>query len=329
MVSSDALWHLQKREKIINKHPEILNLCGPFYPSFIVIIILVGIQWLFWINMKNDVSFLWIGFLAWINANTFYYSLSIFTHENTHGLVFGWKYRLLIAIIMEMGMLTFGGTWEYINIHYSLHHPHLNDKNKDPDCPGLADTLIRNKLKQYDSTLAKIIIPLVELLPCGVFFIRAFPFPFQKNDRSFKIVHKRGKQEQILVSISLITYGILIYYRMWNSILFAMWSVSFFLGRWCISLNGQAIAEHYSSNADKNTSPSKSTYNRLENLLNFNTGYHDEHHTFPNVSWFYLPKIRQISPDDFQNENHYSYFTLWFNWVWNGFNTEHYRTCKD
>jgi sphingolipid delta-4 desaturase len=79
---------------------------------------------------------------------------------------------------------------------------------------------------------------------------------------------------------------------------------------WGITFRGQSIAEHHIYHQGK----TYSTYS-WTNILFFNTGYHDEHHTFPQVSWIHLPKIKRLAPEYFTNDNPYSYLQWWWRWA--------------
>ena len=81
------------------------------------------------------------------------------------------------------------------------------------------------------------------------------------------------------------------------------------VGNWGATFKGQSIAEHNIYQDGK----TYSTY-RWTNILFFNTGYHDEHHTFASVPWIYLPKVKKTAPEYFTNTNPYSYIEIW--WIW-------------
>lgn len=98
------------------------------------------------------------------------------------------------------------------------------------------------------------------------------------------------------------------------------------------SLQGQSIAEHYRIGLGPDageTDPTNSTYFLAENILGFNTGYHDEHHTFPKVAWARLPELKRRFPDEFgKHVNPRRYLDLWFDWAIHGFETGYFRMCK-
>merc|ERR1712129_651921 len=55
------------------------------------------------------------------------------------------------------------------------------------------------------------------------------------------------------------------------------------------------------------------------NYVNFNVGYHNEHHDFPKIAWSRLPRVREIAPEwDEHLPHHDSYCAV----IWN-FITDH------
>lgn len=314
MVSEDSFYHINRRKEIELKYPEVKNLQGPYYPSIIFIVILVLIQLClgFYIQ-KIEMSWWLVGICSYINANTLFYSLTTFIHENSHGLVLGWKYRWLCAIIIEIGTVSFGDQWVYTQVHYYLHHPHLNDKSKDSECPriGHVSNLPENNKYLYS---------ILELFPLG-FLLNGTISNTKKKKKSSSYIRYVLLFECILI----VLYHA--YHSNWLIILFNIWSISLFASRWCISHHGQSISEHYSEFYNKNK-PTQSTYLFMENIIGFNTGYHDEHHTFPKIPWSRLPTLKKIAAKDFNNINHIPYYKLWFNWFKHGFSTDRFRYCN-
>merc|ERR1719387_3304727 len=150
----------------------------------------------------------------------------------------------------------------------------------------------------------KYVVPFVEMLPLGTMMTQGQ----LSNNAQHSSTQNMKKPQAVLIAVSASVYGVLVYLKMWNAILFAAWTTSLCASRWCIALHGQSIAEHYRHNfeAKQNgmeVAPTHSTYHSVENVIGFNTGYHDEHHTFPNVPWYHLPKLRRAAPGVFNNVN--------------------------
>jgi len=95
------------------------------------------------------------------------------------------------------------------------------------------------------------------------------------------------------------------------ALLYHLWALSLFLGKCGIWNLGQSLSEHAGSD---DVNPTRSYYGWL-NVLLFNTGYHNEHHTFPNVAWTRLPKLRKRAPQVFSSETTKGYFGYWLDHV--------------
>merc|ERR1719261_790268 len=161
MVAKDAQWHIDRRKDVLKKSPELAQLDGMFYGSAPCVVVLVAIQWYLWSVVNQWQSYLAIGLCAWLNSTTLFYSLSTFIHENSHGLVLGWRNRLWAACLIEAGFCSFGEQWEYTIVHYSMPHPQLNDSSKDSECPAKGHVAV-----QPDGFM-KYVVPFIEMLPLG------------------------------------------------------------------------------------------------------------------------------------------------------------------
>lgn len=326
MVSSDANWHLRRRKRIERQHGTDIGKLRGVIPteSIICIVALVGVQWGIWafvtrfLLLSRPLHVVIIGVLSWINSNTFLYMLGTFIHENSHGLVLGASTgrKVLTALFIELGLCSFGEQWEYTHVHYVMHHPHLNS-DKDSECP------VMGHVAYVPGGWRRIAFPLIELIPLGVLLTTG------NLSNNVQRVAIPIVPRIIIAMTSILVYMTLSYFKMWPAILLSAWSVSFFSSRWCISLHGQSIAEHYKHDhrPQSSNAPTRSTYFWLENVLGFNTGYHDEHHTFPDIAWCNLPVVRRTCPDVFNNSQPKRYFELWWEWCSHGFDTEYFRVC--
>merc|ERR1711904_196664 len=323
MVSADSMWHINRRKEVLKLRPDAKQLEGVCPFSAPIIVALVMIQWWIWscVNQlpSSLLGYLTMGLLAWFNSTTLFYSLSTFIHENSHGLILGWNNRLAAACLIEGAFCSFGEQWEYTVVHYSMHHPQLNESAKDSECPAKGHVAVQPE------DFTKYLVPILEMLPLGTMITQGQ----LSNNAQHSSTQNMFVPRVVLCCVSATVYSVLIYLQMWHAMLFAAWTTSLYASRWCIALHGQSIAEHYHHNRQpsKDVAPTFSTYHTLENLIGFNTGYHDEHHTFPNVSWYNLPKLRKMAPQVFKYENDRRYTDLWWEWATHGFETTRFRIC--
>jgi len=327
MPSEDAMWHINRKRAMLKADPKAKALEGPYYPSFPLVLLLDGVQFALWYFVQHHVeSYLLMGLLAWFNACTIFYSLSTFIHENSHGLILGriqgYDTRLFCACLIELAFCSFGEQWEYTIVHNHLHHPHLNDDEKDSECPDEGHVAVQPK------DWKKWVVPWVELLPLGTLLTRG-----QLSNNAKHNEHQMEFPQNVLRLVTACVFIVLGVYLAWyKAMLFCVWTTSLYASRWNIALHGQSIAEHYRIGLGPDageTDPTNSTYFLAENILGFNTGYHDEHHTFPKVAWARLPELKRRFPDEFgKHVNPRRYLDLWFDWAIHGFETGYFRMCK-
>merc|ERR1711907_57826 len=205
MVSSDSMWHLNRRKEVEAKYPHVKKLDGMCPYSAPILIALVVGQWYIWTCVNQLESYLLIGFLAWLNSTTLFYSLSTFIHENSHGLVLGWKNRLAAACIIEAAFCSFGEQWEYTVVHYSMHHPQLNDNSKDSECPAQGHVAV------LPEGPIKYLICFAELFPLGTLLTQGQ----LSNNAQHSSTQNMLVPRMTLIGVSLTVYGTLVYLQMW------------------------------------------------------------------------------------------------------------------
>lgn len=304
-MSSDSQWHAERSKQILKDYPEIKNYFGNYPLSIVYILFLVALQWsIAW--LVRDLPWWMLGLVALFVGQFILHSLSVFIHEAAHNLILQGKIGSNISLfLIELGSLSFGKSLTYISKHGKSHHMHLNDYQYDYEWWDR---------QQAEFTSSKLWWRLLEttihLIPGGVVATEFLVDCFVPSDQREFSSLKKPK----ILNILLITTSFLLYTLAWLLIspkgaLYLVWSLTLMVSNWGITFKGQSICEHHIYQEGK----TYSTYS-WSNILFFNTGYHDEHHTFLSIPWVYLPKVKQIAPEYFTNENPHSYVYWW--WLW-------------
>ena len=305
-MSIDSQWHTSRSKEILKRYPEIKQYFGNYPLSIAAIASLVSLQWfLAW--LVRDLAWWQVGAIAFLVGQFILHSLGVFVHEAAHNLIFKSKLGSNLALFLIVcGSLSFGESLTYIGVHGKTHHRELNDYQYDYE---LSD---RNLAKfATDNIYWRIAESLLHLLPGGVIITDIIISRLVAPDRRQIKPAKISARLNVLLTLT----SLFLYIFAWLAIapqaaLYLFWSLTLMAGNWGITFRGQSIAEHHIYQQGK----TYSTYS-WTNILFFNTGYHDEHHTFPQVAWIYLPKIEQIAPEYFTNENPHSYFRWWWWWA--------------
>lgn len=304
-MSVDRQWHVTRSKQILKDHPEIKQYFGNYPLSVIPILALVALQWsMAW--LVRDLSWWQIGLISLFIGQFILHSLAVFVHEAAHNLVFKGKFgSALTLFLIDLGSLSFGKSLTYIGIHGKSHHRYLNEYDRDYEWWD-------KKRSEFLTSHAvwRIAETILHLLPGGVVVADLILDIFVPVEpRTIESAHQPLYLKVLLLTTSISLYAIAWYFISWQAFLYLFWSLTLMVGNWGVTFKGQSIAEHH-INGDRKT---YSTYH-WTNLLFFNTGYHDEHHTFANIAWIHLPKVKAIAPEYFTNENPDSYFRLW--WLW-------------
>ena len=305
-MSADRQWHVERSQKILQAYPEIKEYFGNYPLSIIYIVALSLLQWCLAYLVK-DMSWWLIGLISLLIGQFILHSLAVFVHEAAHNLVLKGRFGSALTLwLIELGSLSFGKSLTYVSIHGKSHHRYLNDYEQDYEWwdKRQSNFLTQNPYWRLGETL-------VHLLPGGVAItdlVMALIIPAES--RQLKSAYKPTYFNVLLIVTSLSLYAAAWYFISWQATLYLFWSLTLVVSNWGITFKGQSIAEHHIYQAGK----TYSTY-QWTNLPFFNTGFHDEHHTFANVAWIHLPKIKKIAPEYFTNDNPYSYAQLWWQWA--------------
>jgi len=138
--------------------------------------------------------------------------------------------------------------------------------------------------------------------------------PFFYAFRPYFKTPKKVSGMEILNAILCISYAYLIqYYFSGRAVSYLLMST--YIGLSVHPVSAHVIAEHYEFFKSQDTF----SYYGCINYLNFNMGYHVEHHDFPNIAWYKLPQLRKIAPEFYNTLPEIdSYFLVIFKYIFDG-----------
>jgi len=276
---SDFLWimteepHRSRRMAILKAHPEVTKLMGHEPATKFVIVGVVFLQIFMAYALRNthplSLPFVICAYAIGATAN---HNLFLAIHEITHNLAFkGIAANKMLAMIAN---LPIGVPYCSAFKKYHLeHHKHLGEDGIDTDLPTQFELICLNNV------LGKVFFATFQ-----IFFYALRP-GFVRTQIPTRW-HLFNLLFQVLFDYILITtLGL-------NSFIYLLLS-SFLAGSLHPSA-GHFIAEHYVW--DGLHQETYSYYGPL-NALNYNVGYHNEHHDFPSVPWTRLPALRRLAPE--------------------------------
>lgn len=328
-VSPQARRHLQMRKDALAVHPALRKLAGPDRRTAFAIPVLLGLHWtMAW--YVSDTNLLVVFLAAFFFGQFVIHATGALVHETAHRLVFrGDRAKLAFDLGLETILASFGKQLTYQHEHLSSHHPYMGDYERDYEHEDLCAFKAREMVVQGRPRLQRALTVatlVVHLLPFGfIISDEIFPRVYRRlsghvtGDRERHIDATRPPlwQKRLFIAWSLgvnlvlfLLFGVLGW-------LYHNWALSIFLGKCGISNLGQSLSEHPGDDAE---TPTRSTYGWVNRFL-FNTGYHNEHHTFPNVAWSQLPELTRKAPDVFSARAEKSYLGYWWEHVTRDFKT--------
>ena len=281
--------HSERRKIILVKHPDIVKLYGtdpitfPIVVSIVLLQLLVAyyIQWASW-----PVLFL----ASWVVSATLNHSLQTAVHELSHNLCFATPVLNKWTAIFCNLPTAFPSSVSFQRYHFDHHHS-LGVDDIDPDVPTYAEVnvFVNSALKCLWLTLQPIFY--------------AFR-PTIIRPKSF------GKWEAINFTIC-IAFDLFVLY-VWGIKPLAYFILGTILGLGFHPAAAHLIAEHYETISGQETY----SYYGPANWLNFNVGYHNEHHDFPRIPWTRLPELTRMAPEFYLALPYYtSYLALMYAYI--------------
>ncbi len=278
--------HFSRTREILKKHPDIRQLNGrnPYTGLIAVSCVLIQVAGAYFLQDQPwwAIALVAYCFGAFVNHVTL-----VIIHEAAHYLLFqNRNLNMIFGLIVNMPSLlpSFASFQKY----HLKHHAHQGIHEIDLDMPEAWEArLVGNSAIM--KALWLLFFPIVQ---------------------TFRIVRvsKEVAAFDMWTAINWVTqiaFIATIYYFIGGMGLLYMF-LSFYFSVSLHPLGGRWIQEHFVVHEDQET---YSYYGGL-NTIQFNIGYHNEHHDFPGVAWDKLPKIREAAPE--------YYDTLYYHKSWTG-----------
>ena len=336
-LSPQARRHKELRRAALQLAPELKQLAGTQPLTALALPILLAIHWsLAWALSHTNVLIVFVA--AFSVGQLTIHSAGALVHETAHKLIFrGRRSKLLFDLGLEFILGSYGKQLAYQHEHISSHHPHLGDYERDYEHEDICAFRARQMLKSRNPRTQRVLTVLtlcLHALPLG-FLLGEIVLPWLSarlsgqpvRDPSRDIGASRPPRAEVwlFVAVSLLSNAAMFMLFGALGLLYHIWSLSLFLGKLGISNLGQSLSEHAGSD---DVNPTRSTYGWINWLL-FNTGYHSEHHTFPNVPWTRLPRLHRLAPQVFGNAAERSYLRYWWEHVRNDFSASRHTPLHD
>jgi sphingolipid delta-4 desaturase len=237
-------------------------------------------------------KFVWLA--TYVISGTLNHSLSISFHEIGHNLAFGNHRPIANRILGYIANLPLCIPSSVTFKKYHIdHHKFQGDDTLDPDLPTYFEAWL------FQSRIGK------------VFYIAAQPLLYAVRPL-LRVPKPVTLLEVINLLIELVFDAMIMYFLGRKSLVYLLFGTALGLGLHPIS--GHFISEHYIFVEGYET---YSYYGPL-NYLTYNVGYHNEHHDFPNIPGYLLPKLKKIAPDYYDNlPCHYSWVKVLIDFIRN------------
>ena len=321
--SPQARRHNDMRRQAIAAHPELRDVNGADPRTVFALPVLLALHWgMAW--LVSDASILVIFVAAFFVGQLVIHATGGLVHETAHKLIFREpRPKLAFDIGLEWILGSYGKQLTYQHEHLTSHHPYIGEYERDYEHEDICAFQSRMRLRHDNPVVQHVLtgftlvlhaLPLGfligdEVLPRLNAWISGRP---QKDpQRRIEATQPPAWQMRLFIGVSILSnLTMLLLLGPW-ALLYHLWALSLFLGKLGIWNLGQSLSEHEGTD---DQAPSRSTYGWINWLL-FNTGYHNEHHTFPNVAWTRLPMLARTAPEVFTAKAEKSYFGYWLDHI--------------
>ncbi|MDF0600034.1 fatty acid desaturase [Psychromarinibacter sp. C21-152] len=322
-ISPQARRHNEMRKAAIAAHPELGGVSGADPRTVLALPVLLALHWgIAW--AVSDAALCVIFLAAFVPGQLLIHSAGGLVHETAHRLIFRRdRAKLAFDLGLEWILGSYGKQLIYQHEHITSHHPYIGDYERDYEHEDICAFQSRMQLRSDNPRLQHVLTGLtlfIHALPLGpIIGDEIFPKlnawitgrPQSDPERHVPASRPPKWQMRLFIGVSILSnLTLLLLLGPW-ALLYHIWALSLFLGKLGIWNLGQSLSEHEGTDDD---APSRSTYGPINWLL-FNTGYHNEHHTFPNVAWTRLPLLTRTAPEVFTAKADKTYAGYWLEHV--------------
>lgn len=331
MISPSAKWHIQRRKEIIAAHPEVKGI-KKYNPYALITIILIPVIHFSCAYASQYLSILEIFFLAWFVGGLCVFAQFNNSHEICHGLVHPKIKGRLREWLLHFASLPSiaAGTYTLFRWGHLPHHSLLGTESFDeaknfltaeaPDIELLTDVYYY-ELTHHSDENPKPLLPFVfKHRPLRLFFtVVVFPvvlpfmdavlvpitmlFAYFKGFFVEQSKNYRKKVHSILIQLILVWSLMIILFLIAGPLAILYLFLSGVSGRGLFFHPGLlfAISTHKTWGDKNNFQPTTSTYGWLPTLVLMKINYHVEHHDFPDIPRRYLPQLKKLAPEFYDN----------------------------
>jgi sphingolipid 4-desaturase/C4-monooxygenase len=322
-ISDQARHHIELRRKVIAARPDALALAGTDPGGTLAALALLALHWTT-VWAVSHTNLLVVFLTAFFFGQLVLHAAGALIHETAHGLVFRDRPRkLAFDLVLEAITTSFGRQLTYQHEHITSHHPFLGNYERDYEHEDICRFLARRSYRARHRRAQRLLTAaelIVHLVPLGFLLAdEIFPRLYGRltgsasRDAHRDIGASRAPawERRLFIAVSFAVNILLFACFGFLGWLYHIWSLSLFLGKCGVTNLGQSLSEHPGDDA---AAPTRSTY-WWGNAILFNSGFHHEHHTFPDVAWSRLPRLKAMAPDAFDRPGERSYVRCWWDHV--------------
>jgi len=281
--------HATRRKLILAKYPQMRELFTT-EPKTALIVAGIFVGQLIAAYWARNASWGPLLLVAYLFGGTVNHSLQLAVHELSHNLC--WKSPAANKWTAFFANLVTGMPSAITFQRYHMeHHQSQGVDGIDTDIPT------EFEIKFFDRAWKKVIW----------LFLQPLFYAF----RPMIVKPKNPAKWEAVNWIVQMTFNYLIVtYFGWKSMVYLV--AGTLLGLGLHPCAGHFVAEHYEY------TPGVETYSYYGfcNYLNFNVGYHNEHHDFPKIPWSNLPKVAKIAPEFYDGLPRYtSYLAVMWRYI--------------